>query len=103
VSASTPFPYPTLFRSRRGRRPGVAGPPADARLASPDVHREDRPELADRPPLEARRLGPAGDRSEGPARDAAPDGPLLRAARERRQARAAAPRPGRGGGRRRPV
>ena len=46
--------------------------------------------LAGRPPLEAGRLDPARDRPEGPARDAAADGALLRADRERRLARHAA-------------
>ncbi len=41
-------------------------------------------------------LGPARDRPEGPARHAPPDGALLRAARERREARHAAPRLERG-------
>ena len=53
------------------------------------------PRLADRPALEAGRLDPARDRPEGPARDAAPDGALLRADRERRQARHAARADGR--------
>ena len=47
-------------------------------------------ELAGRPAVEARRLDPARDRPEGPHRDAAPDGPLLRRDRERREARHAA-------------
>src|SRR5262249_51720826 len=76
---------------------------ADARVAQARVHGEDRPrQLADRPRVEARRLDPARDRAEGPARDAAPDGALLRADRQRRQARAPPPRRGRRGGRRHP-
>ena len=53
--------------------------------------------------LEPGRHDPDGDRPEGHQRDAAADGALLRGARQRRQARHAAPRPGRraagGGGR----
>ena len=50
------------------------------------------PQTGDRQAVEVRRLGPARDRPEGPARHAAPDGALLRADRERREARHAAPR-----------
>ena len=75
--------------------PEQDGPAADARVAAGDVHEEDRPVLlADRPALEAGRLDPARDRPEGPARHAAPDGALLLADRERRQARHAARRRG---------
>ena len=75
--------------------PATSGLLADDRLEARDVHEEDRPvQLADRPPLEAGRLDPARDRPEGHARLAAADGALLRAARERRQARHAAPRLG---------
>ncbi len=84
--------------------PESAGVAADSRVARPDVHGEDRPaQLAGRPSLEARRLDPARDRPEGPPRDAAPDGALLRDPRQRRQARPPAPRRGRRGGRRRPL
>ena len=76
------------------RRSRGAGPPADSRVAPEDVHEGNRQVLlARRLALEAGRLDPARDRPEGPARDAVADGPLLRAARERRQARHAA-RPG---------
>ena len=68
-----------------GRKTGVdVGPEsrraaADARVAQAGLHRQDRsPQLADRQPVEARRLDPARDRPEGPARHAAADGPLLR-------------------------
>ena len=102
--------WAATVRLRRSR-PGVdVGPEAPGLLPTPewrdaDVHEEDRPgQLADRPPLEAGRLDPARDRPEGPARDAAPDGALLRDARERRQARHAAPRRGRrAAGARRPA
>ncbi len=88
----------------RRRGPRVSRIAADSRVARPDVHGEDRPaQLGGRPPLEARRLDPARDRPEGPARDAAPDGALLRDPRQRRQARAPPPRRGRRGGRRRPL
>ena len=50
--------------------------------------------------MEAGRLDPAGDRPEGPARDAAPAGALLRADRERRAARHAARRQARRAARR---
>ena len=77
---------------RHRRRAGGGRPAADARVAAADVHREDRSVLlAPRQPLEAGRLDPARDRPEGPARHAAADGALLRADRERRQARDAAP------------
>ena len=76
---------PPRHRSRRGR------PPAHARVAQGHVHQEDRPDpVAGRPPLEAGRLDPAGDRPEGPARHADADGAVLRADRERRSARDAA-------------
>ena len=51
--------------------------------------------VAHRQALEAGRLDPARDRPGRPARDAAADGALLRAARERRQARDAARADGR--------
>ena len=66
---------------RRGGRP-----PADAGVAQ-DL----RPDRLGQG-LEPGRLDPARDRPEGPHRDAAADGALLRDARERRQARHAAPR-----------
>ena len=47
-------------------------------------------ELADRPALEAGRLAQPRDRPGRSARDTAPDGPLLRRDRERREARHAA-------------
>ena len=81
---------PDRGRRRRREASGLL-PTPEWRQA--DVHAEDRPdELADRPALEAGRLGPARDRPEGPARHAAADGALLRADRERRQARQAARR-----------
>src|SRR5207244_10689586 len=64
---------------RDRHRPRGARTAADARVAPGHVHEGDRPVLlADRPPVEAGRLDPARDRPEGPARDAAPDGALLR-------------------------
>ena len=71
------------------RRPGSCRRPRGGSRRS----REDRPKnwQIDRA-LEAGRLDPARDRPEGPARDADPDGALLRADRERRQARHAARR-----------
>ena len=77
------------------RRASTSAPrqraPADAGVAAATSRR--RPTaLADRPALEAGRLDPARDRPEGPARHAAADGALLRADRERRQARDAAHR-----------
>ena len=94
-------------RVRRADRASTSGPSrrpaADARVAAGHVHEEDRPVLlADRPALEARRLDPARDRPEGPARHAAADGALLRADRERRQARHAAHRRRRSRSRARP-
>ena len=85
------------------------GPEQDGLLPTPewrqtDLHEEDRPVLlADRPALEAGRLDPARDRPEGPARHAAPDGALLLADRERRQARQAARRRARSSEPRRPA
>ena len=64
------------------------GPRPDAGLAQEDVQER----LG--PGLEPRRLDPARDRPEGRHRDAAPDGALLRDARERRQARDAVRRLG---------
>ena len=91
-------------QDRRRRRPRVARVAADARVAQASFHGQDRPgQLADRQPVEARRLDPAGDRAEGPARHAAADGPLLLADRQRRQARAAAPGAAGRGGRRHPA
>ena len=91
-------------QDRRRRRPRVARAAADARMAQAELHGQDRPgQLADRQPVEARRLDPAGDRAEGPARHAAADGPLLLADRQRRQARAAAPGAAGRGGRRNPA
>ncbi len=69
---------------RRGR-----GPAPDARLALEDV----RERLGSR--LEPGRLDPALDRPEGPARDPAPDGRVLRDARQRRRRRHAVRRLGR--------
>ena len=71
---------------RLRRRAGGAGPRADDRLAA-SAHFT----TADRQALEAGRLDPSRDRPGRPARDAAADGALLRADRERRQARHAAP------------
>ncbi len=67
-----------------GRRAGGAGPRPDDRVAAELL--QDR----DRQALEAWKLDPARDRPGRPARDAAPDDALLRAARKRRQARHAA-------------
>ena len=71
-------------RARHRRRGGRS--PADARVAPEDV----RERLGSR--LEPGRLDPARDRPEGPPRHAAPDGRVLRDARERRQRRHAVPR-----------
>ena len=79
---------PTSGRRRRGSCRRSAGGSACTR--GRPIRR-----LAGRPALEAGRLDPARDRPEGPARDAAPDGALLRADRERRQARHAARADGR--------
>ena len=68
------------------RRPGGGG-----LLPTPDGGSEHFTTSASRPAVEARRLDPARDRPEGPARHADADGALLRADRERRQARDAAP------------
>ena len=66
-------------QDRRRRRARVGRAAADARVAQAGLHRQDRSrQLADRQPVEARRLDPARDRAEGPARHAAADGPLLR-------------------------
>ncbi len=65
------------------------GSPADTGLEEADV----RERLGSC--LEPRRLDPARDRSEGLARDPAPDGRLLRDARERRKRRDAVPGLGR--------
>src|SRR5207248_3734906 len=84
------------LRAPDRRRPRARGlrPPPDDRLAPCDVHEEDRPLLlAGRPALEAGELGAARDRPGRPVGDAAPDGALLRPARERRPARDASPRP----------
>ena len=81
------FGFGTL--DRRRRRAGGAGPRADDRLAHALL------QDGDRQALEAGQLDPARDRPGRPARDAAADGALLRADRERRQARDAAPADGR--------
>ncbi len=71
------------FGARGGHRhrPRGGRPRADAGLAQADVHER----LGQG--VEPGRLDPARDRPEGRRRDAAPDGPLLRDDRQRRQAR----------------
>ena len=72
------------FGAADRRRPRRRGDGLLRRSAGERGRTRRRPtrELADRPALEAGRLDPARDRPEGPARHAAPDGALLRAARE---------------------
>ena len=91
-------------RSRSGRarfgfgrderqRPRARSRPASCRRSagsSSTYTKANDPNWRDRPPLEAGRLAQARDRPGLPARDAAPDGALLRGDRERRQARHAA-------------
>ena len=70
---------------RDRRRPRVRRSAADSRVAAEAL------QLGARQAVEAGRLDPARDRPEGPARHADADGALLRAGRQRRQARDAAP------------
>ena len=74
-------------------RPGIdVGPEYGGLLPTPEW-RQKHFKIGARQALEAGRLDPARDRPEGPARHADADGALLRAHRERRQARDAAPAP----------
>ena len=86
------FGFGAADRARHRRRGGGAAP--DSRLALEDL----RERLGSR--LEPGRLDPALDRPEGPARHAAPDGRVLRDARQRRRRRHAARRLGRRAARR---
>ncbi len=76
---------------RPRRRPGESRPDRDARVAEEGLPGQRRLRRA-RSHLEAGLLDPDGDRPEPGARDAAPDGALLRDDRERRQAGDAARR-----------
>ena len=86
------FGEPTGHRRRPARRPACCRRPSGASRRS---RRRPTRAAGRSTALEAGRLDPARDRPEGPARDAAADGALLRADRERRQARDAAPPRGR--------